>query len=238
MVKAVPLFENVKRHISDGISSGDYKPGVKLPSESALVAEFGVSRMTVNRALRELSQEGSIYRMQGVGSFVNEPKPKESLLELQDIRERIIAQGETYHCKLISMGSEIAAGRTAELFESDNGFRLSRAEIVHYAGDLPLQLERRLVRSSFAPKFLNLDFETQSTFAYLQSIAPVSELEQQVEAALPDEAERSALELVRSHPILRIRRRTWVGASIVTLSYFSYPHERYRVVARVKMPST
>ena len=237
MVKAAPLFENVKRHISGGISSGNYKPGARLPSESALVEEFGVSRMTVNRALRELSQEGMIYRVQGVGSFVSEPKPKESLLELQDIRDRIRAQGETHHCKLISTRSEIAAGRIAELFESDSGFRLSLAEIVHYAGDLPLQLERRLVRSSFAPNFLKINFEKRSTVSYLQSIAPVSELEQQVEAALPDNAERSALDLEPSHPVLRVRRRTWVGPSIVTLSYFSYPHERYRVVARVKMAS-
>lgn len=240
MVKAAPLFEHVKRHIADGIRSGSYGPGAKLPSESALVEAFGVSRMTVNRAFRELSQEGIIYRVQGVGSFVSDPEPKESLLELQDIRDRIEAQGEIHHCRLILTRSEIAAGRTAELFESANGFRLAHVEIVHYAGDLPLQLERRFVRSSFAPAFPDIDFEKQSTFAYLQSIAPVSELEQQVEAALPDAAEQGALDLEPSHPVLRVRRRTWAGssvagASVVTLSYFSYPYERYRVVARVTM---
>ena len=69
---AVPLYEKVKRHILTLIESGDWDPDRRLPSEHELVAELGISRMTVNRALRELSAEGYIQRISGVGSFVAE----------------------------------------------------------------------------------------------------------------------------------------------------------------------
>ncbi|MCQ4034039.1 GntR family transcriptional regulator, partial [Klebsiella pneumoniae] len=45
-----------------------------IPSEAELVAQFGFSRMTINRALRELTDEGLLVRLQGVGTFVAEPK--------------------------------------------------------------------------------------------------------------------------------------------------------------------
>ena len=54
-----------------------------------------------------------------------------------------------------------------------------------------------------------------------------------VEADRPDALERDALALDADHPVLRIRRRTWVGERVVTLSVFTHPHETYRVVARV-----
>ena len=44
-------------------ASGQIKPGDRLPSEHELVAQFGISRMTVNRALRELVDQGRIVRV-------------------------------------------------------------------------------------------------------------------------------------------------------------------------------
>ena len=70
----LPLYASVKRSILDRIRSGEWASGHRIPSESELVAELGVSRMTVNRALRELSMEGVLVRMQGLGSFVAEGK--------------------------------------------------------------------------------------------------------------------------------------------------------------------
>lgn len=67
---AVPKHEAVRRHLTQAISSGQYGPGQKLPSESELVKAFGASRPTVNRALRELQLTGIIERRAGSGSYV------------------------------------------------------------------------------------------------------------------------------------------------------------------------
>ena len=72
---AMALYEQVKDFIARKIQEGVWRAGDRLPSESELVTQFGISRMTVNRALRELAAQGRIVRVAGVGSFVAEVKP-------------------------------------------------------------------------------------------------------------------------------------------------------------------
>lgn len=66
----LPKHARVRQTLADAIASGEYQPGQRLPSESALVKTFGASRPTVNRALRELQLAGVIERRAGSGSYV------------------------------------------------------------------------------------------------------------------------------------------------------------------------
>ena len=68
-----PRYLKVKEHIRARIASGEFGPGARVPSENELVSRFGLSRMTVNRALRELAADGWLKRRPGVGSFVRQP---------------------------------------------------------------------------------------------------------------------------------------------------------------------
>ena len=65
-----PKYEVIRQTLADGIISGQYPPGDRLPSESELVKTFAASRPTVNRALRELQLAGLIERRAGSGSYV------------------------------------------------------------------------------------------------------------------------------------------------------------------------
>ena len=76
------LYQQVKEHVLRKIAEGAWRAGDRVPSEQELVATFGVARMTVNRALRELAEQGSIVRVAGVGSFVAEEKPQSTLLRI------------------------------------------------------------------------------------------------------------------------------------------------------------
>lgn len=77
-----PIYQRVKLAIIRQIRTGTWQPHQRVPSESELVTELGVSRMTINRALRELTNEGFLIRMQGVGTFVAEAKAHSALLEV------------------------------------------------------------------------------------------------------------------------------------------------------------
>src|SRR6218665_1602551 len=79
---AMALYEQVKDFIARRIHQGLGRTGARLPSENELVSQFGISRMTVNRALRELVQQGRIVRLAGVGSFVAEDRPQSTLLQI------------------------------------------------------------------------------------------------------------------------------------------------------------
>ena len=233
---APPLYKMVKRHIIKGIDSGKYPPGSKLPSENQLVQALAVSRMTVNRALRELTRDGVIFRMQGAGSFVSLDAPDSSLSELRDIRDIVAQRGGAYSCSVLHAGVQALAPADAELFTLPKGHKVLALELLHFEDGQPLQYERRLVREEFAPALLSQDFSRQSLYAYLQSIARASELEHVVEAGLADEAECQHLCLSPADPVLRIRRRTWVGRRVVTLGHFSHPGTRYRVAVRLSPP--
>ena len=65
-----PFYEKVKQAISEKIATGVWQPHDRIPSEAELVAQFGFSRMTINRALRELTDEGLLVRLQGVAMGV------------------------------------------------------------------------------------------------------------------------------------------------------------------------
>ncbi len=84
-----PLYRKVKKIIKDRIVSGQWPPEDRIPSENQLVSTLGVSRMTVNRALRELTAEGYLTRVQGVGTFVSPRKPVAAMLDIRPLKKKI-----------------------------------------------------------------------------------------------------------------------------------------------------
>ncbi len=91
-----PLYAGVKQMILDRIHSGEWPPKHRVPSENELVSELGVSKMTANRALRELATEGELVRIQGVGSFVAERKGYSALFEVRNIADEIAERGHAH----------------------------------------------------------------------------------------------------------------------------------------------
>ena len=78
-LKAVPLYEQVKRHISELILLGDWPPGTVLPSETELARRFGVAVGTARRALSDLTAEGLLTRRRKTGTVVTGRSPHHSL---------------------------------------------------------------------------------------------------------------------------------------------------------------
>ena len=66
----LPAFEQIKTFVKAQITSGAWQAGDTVPSEAALQQQFGVSRMTVNRAVKELAAEGLVTRLRGSGTVV------------------------------------------------------------------------------------------------------------------------------------------------------------------------
>src|SRR5688572_32850613 len=99
--------------ITERIDSGEWQPRHRIPSESELVRDLGVSRMTINRALRELTIEGRLVRVQGVGTFVAEPKAQSALFEVRNIADEIAARGRKHSAQVILLRKEKASADVA-----------------------------------------------------------------------------------------------------------------------------
>ena len=114
--------------------------------------------MTVNRALRELAQEGVIVREQGRGSFVARPKAVATMIAVRSIRDEIEARGARYQARLIDLGQRLASDVEAHRFGLAADSRLFYSTVLNSADDVPLQLEQRLVNPVLAPDYLQQDF--------------------------------------------------------------------------------
>ncbi|MDP9810782.1 GntR family histidine utilization transcriptional repressor [Rhizobium tibeticum] len=227
-----PLYAGVKQMILDRIHSGEWPPKHRVPSENELVSELGVSKMTANRALRELATEGELVRIQGVGSFVAERKGYSALFEVRNIAEEIAERGHAHEARVVVLAQETASPETADALELDIGAPVFHSLIVHSENGVPVQIEDRFVNPLAAPDYLAQDFASLTPNAYLTAAAPLSGSEHIVEAAMPQSWECKLLTILKSEPCLAIRRRTWSGRRVVSTARLIYPGNRYRLEAR------
>ncbi|MBD1551863.1 histidine utilization repressor [Pseudomonas typographi] len=227
-----PLYARVKQMISLQISNGSWPPHYRVPSESELVNELGFSRMTINRALRELTAEGLLVRMQGVGTFVAEPKTQSALFEVHNIADEIRQRGHRHRCQVLELGEAAAGAHLAAAFDIREGSRLYHSVLLHLENDIPVQIEDRYVNPAVAPDYLQQDFTRETPYVYLNRVAPLTEGEHLVEAILAEPHECQWLQIPEAEPCLLIRRRTWSGRHPVTLARLVHPGSRHRLEGR------
>ncbi len=227
-----PIYRQIKRIIEQRINSGEWSAGQKLPSENDLVGALDVSRMTINRALRELAQAGLVRRVHGLGSFVAEMPRHASLIELQDIALEIEQDGKRHDSKVLQLETVAASSAIAAWMELADASRVYRLRAVHYQDDLPIQLESRYVNPTLMPAFIDQDFSTQTATAYLLGQFKPDEMEHRVSAILPDPDTQSLLSMAKHQPCLQLTRRTWKNAQVVTYVTLTYPGDRYELGAR------
>ncbi len=233
----LPLYVQVKDHIMGHINSGAWAPGSRVPSENELVESFGISRMTANRALRELSSDGYLARVPGVGTFVKEQAARTSLMELRNIAEEIAARGHKHTSQLITREKIQSTQALMEEFEWKTPQSLFHLVIVHEENGLPVQLEYRWVNPLLAADFLIQNFARQTPTAYLLNTVPVDELEHSVEAIMPDAAQQRLLKTTQHEPCLALHRRSWNLGQVVTVATLIYPASRYALHSRYKTNS-
>lgn len=227
-----PLYKQVKEHIVTRILAGDWPQGQRLPSENQLTGDLGISRMTAHRALRELTSEGWLTRVQGAGTFVAESKPQSALMEIRDIREEIAERGGAHACEVVLLSREDATAEVAHALEIDAGATVYHSLLVHKEDTQPVQVEDRHVNPAFAPAYLEQDFTRVTAFEYLSQLGPIESAEHIIEAVLPNETNRRLLRCRAAEPCLLLTRRTWSNNLVVTRVRLMYAGSRYRLSGR------
>jgi len=231
---ALALYEQVKEHITKKIQDGSWPAGHRLPSEHELVAQFGISRMTVNRALRELVEQGRVVRVAGVGSFVAEDKPQSTLLQIANIASEIRARGHDYGYRLVSGERVAASADVAAWLDLRAGESVFHSVCLHLEDGVPVQLEDRYVNPRVVPDFLEQDLEVTPPSEYLVKSVPFDQIEHLVDAVLPTAEQAQRLVMPAAEPCLLLTRRTWTRSVPVTLVRCLHPASRYRLGSRFR----
>lgn len=232
--RPIALYQRVKDYVVHKIVDGSLPPGARVPSEQELVTMFGVARMTANRALRELAEQGMVVRMAGVGSFVAEEKPQSTLLQIANIAEEIHQRGHDHRFELIQVHRESAPQEAASALQLMTGSSVFHLIGVHYENGVPVQLEDRYVNPKVVPYFMEQDFSTIQPSDYLVRNVPFDQMEHVVDAVLPTAQQAKWLQMPLEQPCLMLTRRTWQRDSTVTWAHCMHPSMRYRLGSRFR----
>ncbi|EEA01496.1 transcriptional regulator, histidine utilization repressor, GntR family [Burkholderia sp. H160] len=230
-LKAMPAYEQIKRYVVKRIAEGVWKPGGLIPSEAELVKEFGVARMTVSRALRELTAERILTRVQGSGTYVAPRGYESTVLEIRNIADEIAARGHRHTARVLTleqgddpMALDALGLSTGPVFHS---------RIVHEEEGEPIQYEDRYVNPKVFPAYLEQDFTVETPNHYMVRLAPIQRAEFRIYAQKPDAHVRRHLMMEIGEPCLRLWRRTWVGADVATSVQLWHPASRFHLAGSV-----
>jgi GntR family histidine utilization transcriptional repressor len=199
----LPAYEQVKAFVKAQIHSGVWRPGDAVPSEAALQQQFGVSRMTVNRAVKELAAA------------------------VRDIHEEVLERGHVHTTQVLLLETTRADVAQAKAFKLRTGAKLFHSVLVHFEDGVAIQLEDRHVNPAAAPGYMELDFRTTTPTHYLLEHAPLTEASYSIEATLPSVQEAKHLGIKRNAPCLVLTRCTVSGPHVASLGRLVYPGMRY-----------
>ncbi|MDI5933395.1 histidine utilization repressor [Halomonas sp. M4R5S39] len=226
-----PSYERIKEYLLKEIERGGFVPGDRIPAENRLAKDFGVSRMTANKAIRDLVQRGLLIRRTGSGTFVVERKAESSLFDIRNIADEIRNRGGRHSSRVVQL-KEVAANEQVAIYLGvKTGTLVFYSEIVHMEDDVPLQLERRHVNPRVAPDYLEQDFEKHTPNAVLVARYPVTDIENVVESVSPTEEEAALLAIPVSESCLLVVRRTWSGEQLISYTQLLHPGTRYKLNA-------
>jgi GntR family histidine utilization transcriptional repressor len=225
---SVPAFQTIKDYLLREIQAGVWKEGDAIPSEAALSQKFNVSRMTVNRAVRELTTEQILNRIQGSGTYVAQKKYQATLVEIKSIAAEVRARGHVHRSELHQLLAVEANEHLAQEFQVRVGYPLFHSIIVHFENDLAIQVEDRWVNSVLAPDYLSQDFMQITPNEYLVAVAPLQGVDYRIEAVLPTKSVAEMLNIARSDACLVLHRKTRSQDKIATVVTMWHPGDRYQ----------
>ena len=244
--KPMPAYQRIKQAILNNIHQGTWAAGTAISTEMALAEEFGVSRMTVNRALKELSEERVLERRQGSGTFVAQQQFNHTFVEVRNIAEDLKSANRAYEAKVMSKRvltkamlseslrqhfhiDEKGKGRKAKKTEAvDTEAVLYEVKILHIADGEPIQLEERWVDTKRVPQFIEQDFTVVNTSDYLVAEVPLERGSYTISAQPANDEIADALNIAPQSPTLVLCRQTYSAGQTVTVVRMWHAGDRYQ----------
>lgn len=226
------LHRRIRSDISDRIRSGAWPVGHRVPSERELMVEYDCSRMTVNKALVALAENGLIVRRRKAGSFVARPRIHSTVLDIPDIGAEVTARGEQYLYELLSRSARKASAGDVAAMGLLAPSRILALRALHRANGRPFALEERLINTQAVPEAVDADFSRTPPGTWLLDRVAWTTAEHRISAANPNRLTAKALGIDPATACLVLERRTWREHDRITYVRLVFPGEAYDMVAR------
>jgi len=204
----VSYYQQLYTILRDELTRGVWKPGERMPSETELIAAYGVSRITVRQAFDLLVNDGFVYRRRGSGTFVTTRSSDSSLNRILSFAEDMEQRGLRSETRLITARLEPAAADVARKLGIEPGEELAVVESLCLADDAPMSVERSHLVHRHCPGLLEGDYARVSLHKALleQYGIRLARADQAVRAVAADAETAATLSVSPGAPLLRIER--------------------------------
>lgn len=228
----VPVsFRDIKSDVLARLAGGTWGPGETLPTEAELSASYGCARATVNRALRELAEEGYLERKRRSGTRVRRAPERQARVAIPQPRDEVEGQGARYAHQLLSRAEQPAPAWLATRLGLGPAAPMLHLVCLHRADGAPFQHEERWISLAALPSAGGVDFARQAPGEWLVATMPYSEVEVGFSAVAATAGQAAALRCSKGDPLFQVDRATWFGGRPVTFVRLCY-HRGYRMATR------
>lgn len=225
-------YHDIKASILGRIRSNIWPPGANLPGEIDLATEFGCARATVNRAMRELVDEGILERKRKAGTKVKSSPTRRAQFAIPIIREEISNTGAVYRYSLIERKVIAAPGWLRSRIEIPKGAKVLHLRCLHYAGSNPYQFEERWINLAAVPNASTFDFEKMGPNEWLVREVPFTDGELTFSATNASSELANYLNTAEGTALFTVERTTWLEKLSVTFARLHFARD-YKMTTRL-----
>ena len=215
-------YKDVKSDILSKITKGEWALGSLIPNEVDLAMTYGCVRSTVNRAMRELAEEGLIERRRKSGTRVRMTPIRQARFDIPIVRAEIEAKSAEYRYSLVSSSVEPAPGWLCARLKLSQKSEVLRLVCMHDADGDPYQHEDRWINLVSLPQAQTVNFSDIGPNEWLVSTIPFSDVEISFSAGLADQRLNDYLTCALGDPVFTIERSTWWEGQAVTYVRLTY----------------
>lgn len=204
-----PLYLQIKEALKKQILAGEYAPYQRMPSESELMSTFGVSRITVRQALRDLHSEGLIFSTQGKGTFASKPKAMQDIQHLQGFDEAMKPKGYETSARLVSIREVSPSKDVQEKLQIANKEKTVEVVRIRYLNREPVSVDRSYFPLAIGQALFSKDL-SHDIFPMLENQLGIilGRAEISLEARPADAEVAALLEIEPGSPIMWVERLT------------------------------
>ena len=221
-------YRDVREEILRRIRDKTWAAGASLPNETDLAEELGCARATVNRAMRELADEGVLERKRKAGTRVAAAPVRRAQLKIPLVQGEVEATGAAYSYRLLER--KVTPPPSAlERFLSDGEVVCLRC--LHMADELPFQAEERWISLGGVPAAGAETFSAVSPNEWLVKEVPFTDVEVTFSAQAATKDMAGLLGQAPGSPVFVTERATWANGRFITFARLHHP-QTHRMVAR------
>lgn len=230
-----PLYVQIRQALKQRILDGHYKPYERLPSEQELMQAYGVSRITVRQALKDLHNEGLVFSAQGKGTFVSRARAVQDVQHLEGFEEAMTRKGYATSARVVGLHRIAANADVREALRLPPGAQVIELRRVRYLNREPVSVDLSYFAESIGSRLIGRDL-SGDVFPLLENQLgiPLGHADLLLEARACGPREAELLRIEPGQPVLQVRRLTHDQAgNPIDFEYLTIRSDAYQYRFRI-----